>query len=852
MRLKRFAKRVLPRGIVKRIRQYRQGRSTRYSPVSTYTIVSPTYNVSKYLDEFLQSVVDQTIDPKALEVIMVDDGSTDDSAAVIEKWRSRHPRLIKYVRKENGGLPSARNYGMAKASNEWVTFADPDDFLAPDYFEQVDKAVREHPDAMLMAAKEVMYYEAGDEVKDVHPLRGRFKKGNVFYRFDDEDHLPIIMAAGRSFYRNDEVRRQGIAADEQLAPSFEDGHFTGKYLLNLREGSVGFLREPIYYYRKRASADSLLDSTWSTEAKLLVQPRRGYLDLLKYAQRVRGYVPANIQRTVLYDLAWYFRYFVGHPARSQFLAEGQVDEVYDLFREICTYLDGSVLFAQPAHIVGFDQKIAFCRGFMDEYPLEQRVVLQRVDTDKRMLHFRTFGDDHSFKLDGSAEKELSFKRTGRSFLGRNLYDSFEFYYSYKDLDQVVDFAWSHDVPTTIRLNSRVLRCPITVGELVAEFTKSWGEYRNDDVWIIMDRDTQADDNGEHFYRYMMQNHSEQECYFALRKTSCDWPRLEEEGFRLVDFGSLECDDLFRRASKIISSHAEKYTMSYFGDYYHYSKKFVFLQHGVIRCDLSSWLNPKRIIDIMLTSTEEETNSIIGDGSPYVLSSSEIALTGLPRHDALLEKQRTRERGRPTILVMPTWRQWICGAFEGSGNKRALNSAFLESDFKNRWEAFLDSLFIKELAEKGTRIVFFPHANILPYIESGWFNVPKWVEVGSTDGSRSIQDYFVDASVFVTDYSSAIFEAAYLERPCVYYQFDKEDFFSGKHTYIRGYFDDERQGFGPVAYDQSELEGAIGEIVENGYEPDAMYRSRMRNAFPYRDGRCCDRVYEEIIRRTGER
>lgn len=852
MRLKRFAKKVLPESMVKKIRRYRQRRSARYSPISSYTIVSPTYNVSRYLDEFLQSIVNQTIDSRALEVIMVDDGSTDDSAAIIEKWRSRYPRLITYVRKENGGLPSARNFGMAKASNQWVTFADPDDFLAPDYFEQVDRAVREHPDAMLMAAKEVMYYEAEGEVKDTHPLRGRFKKGNVFYRFDDEDHLPIIMAAGRSFYRVDEIRQQGIKADEQLFPSFEDGHFTNKYLLNLRKGSVGFLREPIYYYRKRAGADSLLDGTWSTEGKLLVQPRRGYLDLLKYAQHVRGYVPANIQRTVMYDLAWYFRHFVGHPAKSQFLAEDQIDEAYDLFHEICSYLDEDVLFAQPAHIVGFDQKIAFCRGFMGKYPLEQRVILQRVDVEKKTLHFRTFGNDQSFLLDGIPTKETNSKRTGRTFLGRNLYDSFEFYYSYQDLGQTVDFAWPHEVPTTIRLSGRVFHCPVTVGELIEEFTKNWGEYRNDDAWVIMDRDTQADDNGEHFYRYMMRSHPEQECYFALRRTSRDWQRLEDEGFRLVDFGSPECDELFRRASKIISSHAEKYNMSYFGDHYHYSKKFIFLQHGVIRSDLSSWLNSKRAMDIMLTSTVDETKSIIEDGSPYVLTSNEIALTGLPRHDALLKKQRERRRAQPTILIMPTWRNWIVGPLEGRGNQRMLSPAFLESGFKSRWEAFLEGSFVEALAEKGVRIVFFPHANILPYVEAGWFTMPDWVELGSANGSRSIQDYFVDASVFVTDYSSTIFEAAYLEKPCVYYQFDKEEFFSGKHSSALGYFDDEKQGFGPVAYGQPELEEAIGEIIENGYEADAMYRTRMRDAFLYRDGRCGDRVYEEITRRTGKR
>ncbi|MCR8687320.1 hypothetical protein, partial [Campylobacter sp. 1569] len=59
------------------------------------------------------------------------------------------------------------------------------------------------------------------------------------------------------------------------------------------------------------------------------------------------------------------------------------------------------------------------------------------------------------------------------------------------------------------------------------------------IWLFADRDIEADDNAEHLYRYVMQNHPEQEIVFALRKESPDWDRLEKEGFNLIEFGSFE-------------------------------------------------------------------------------------------------------------------------------------------------------------------------------------------------------------------------------------------------------------------------------------------------------------------------
>ena len=106
--------------------------------------------------------------------------------------------------------------------------------------------------------------------------------------------------------------------------------------------------------------------------------------------------------------------------------------------------------------------------------------------------------------------------------------------------------------------------------------------------------------------------------------------------------------------------------------------------------------------------------------------------------------------------------------------------------------------------------------------------------------------FCESSLLVTDFSSVAIDFAYLGKPVVYTQFDKEKFFS-THSYVQGYYDYERDGFGPVCYDLDSSVEAIVEIIKNGCaEPDT-YRERVDEFFAFRDSLNCRRIYEEILK-----
>lgn len=101
------------------------------------SVIVPVYNVEKYLAECLDSVIGQTY--RNLEIIAVNDGSTDDSLNILNGYAAKDGRII-VISKDNGGLSSARNAGLNKASGEYVAFVDSDDYIAEDCFERVIKA----------------------------------------------------------------------------------------------------------------------------------------------------------------------------------------------------------------------------------------------------------------------------------------------------------------------------------------------------------------------------------------------------------------------------------------------------------------------------------------------------------------------------------------------------------------------------------------------------------------------------------------------------------------------------------------------------------------------------------------
>jgi hypothetical protein len=361
----------------------------------------------------------------------------------------------------------------------------------------------------------------------------------------------------------------------------------------------------------------------------------------------------------------------------------------------------------------------------------------------------------------------------------------------------------------------------------------------------MDRIHDAGDSGEILFRWLREHQPQVNAWFVLEKGTPDWKRLARAGHRdrLVAHGSLEWRLLMANALHLVSSHADDAVMlpPAILEFTRPRWKFTFLQHGVIKDDLSVWLNAKDI-DTFVTSTVHERASIAGDHTPYVFTTREVQLTGLPRFDRLREVA-DRVGERDLLLVAPTWRHGLLPpAAEGTQHRELSAGALAGSEFLRQWSAYLRADALTEAARRhGLRVAFMPHPNLQPLLPH--LDLPASVERLSYDGD--VQEAFARARTLVTDFSSVAFNAAYLDRPVVYFQFDEDVVLGGGHVGRAGYFDYRRDGFGPVT---TSTEDAVRETVaalDHGADPASPYRERIAATFPDRDGSCCARVFEAI-------
>jgi hypothetical protein len=228
----------------------------------------------------------------------------------------------------------------------------------------------------------------------------------------------------------------------------------------------------------------------------------------------------------------------------------------------------------------------------------------------------------------------------------------------------------------------------------------------------------------------------------------------------------------------------------------------------------------------------------------VYTSKEAVLTGLPRFDRLhAAAQRVGVEQRDLVLVAPTWRQWLMPALSEGSQRRTVHDDFLDTDYAQSWLGFLRSeRLAKVAAERGVQIGFLPHPNLQAALD--WMELPAHVTPLTFTGSN-VQELFARARCLVTDYSSMAFNAAYLDRPVVYFQFDAEAVQAGAHVGRAGYFEYERDGFGPVVYDVETALSAVESLAQDDFHPGEEYVRRIAETFVLRDGRCCERVTAAI-------
>lgn len=761
----------------------------KYKAFSKYSIVCPIYNVEKYLDDFFKSIIKQRLDFKNnIFIICVDDGSTDDSAKIIKKYQKKYPKNITYLYKANGGLSSARNYGLKFVKTHWLCFTDPDDFLNRDYFYEVDRNIRKYnnENISMLATNYIFYFEKYKIYKDNHPLNFKFKKDSVLVNKNLDDFIQPNCAS--VVFNKEKIKN--IIFREELKPVLEDVRFVAEFLVqNINSKSI-FLKNAKYFYRKRAQQNSIMDTFWKDKGYFLISPKIGTLYLL---QNYKIY--SFVQKVCIYHMFWQIKALIFNPEKLAILNNEEKELFKELLFENFKFIDSCNIKNFNLHAFDFFYKKGILNYFKNEDLSENIAFIESIDDKNDGILIKYYFNDVNHKTKILLDNEVAIVKHSKI----RQYDLLDKIFLY---EKRIWLKLKNDIKMLdIFMDSQKLKLVFNnnfindLNEVLKVLNKQKKQrIKNSNLWLFADMSWRADDNAEHLYRYVMRNHPKQKIAFILSKKSIDYLRLKKEGFKLVDPKSFYFKYLIYKADKIISSHVDRYIFNALGGDTLKTKDFIFLQHGVIKDDLSRWLNQRKI-DIFITSTKAEYDSIAGDFNHYKFSTKEVVLTGLARWDALVKNNILNTK---QILIMPTWREYLSGKVQKYG-ARARNPEFVKSLYFQKWQEFLCSKELEKLAVQcGYSIVFIPHPQVRMYLED--FNLPSYI---ITSYKESMQELFCKSSLMITDYSSVAFEMAVLKKPVLYYQFDKDEFFA-KHSYTQGYFDYERDGFGEVCFNYNQL------------------------------------------------
>lgn len=370
-----------------------------------------------------------------------------------------------------------------------------------------------------------------------------------------------------------------------------------------------------------------------------------------------------------------------------------------------------------------------------------------------------------------------------------------------------------------------------IRNLVPYFKK---EYRGKVINVFMDRVLKADDNAEALIKYFNSRKDKDVLnYFVLSANSPDFKRLKKEGINIIPYGSFEHLKILLVADNLIVSQMAWAVVEPFYDQYKdkikdlFNFNLVFLQHGVIMCDVSNILKKSKIgVDLFITSAYPEKEEVSKDSYEY--SKKEIILTGLPRHDNL-----TKKKGK-YIAIMPTWSREVVSN-ERRNDLRLAIPGFRNTYYYKKWNSLLNNeKFLFEAERLGYDVIFVPHPELRGSVDM--FELSK-VKLANFD--MRYRDIINNSSCVITDRSSVFMDFGYAEKEVFYYgPYDN-------NNYEDGYFNFEDDGFGPVSYDEETLVSQVTAAMKNNFSLGENYTERRNRFFAYNDSNNSKRVYDRI-------
>ena len=277
-----------------------------------FSIISAIYNCESYLKEAIDSIINQTIGFERIQLILVDDGSEDNSGKICEAYKKKYPNNIVVIHKENGGVSSARNAGLEVAEGEFVNFMDSDDKWKTNAFKYAYRFFRKAVNVDV-ATFRLFFFDAR---RGEHYLNNKFT-GKTRVVDLTKEPTAVQMNCNATFFRRSAIGDTRFDTNLKYA---EDSKFTNSSIL--KKLRLGLINSSNYFYRVRSDvASSVIQNAISKLENYHTKIdyfTLYFLDKKKYDNNI---IPKYIQNMILYDLQWHIKEY----SKIKVLADDELD-----------------------------------------------------------------------------------------------------------------------------------------------------------------------------------------------------------------------------------------------------------------------------------------------------------------------------------------------------------------------------------------------------------------------------------------------------------------------------------------------------------------------------------------------
>lgn len=855
------------------------------------TIVIPVYNTEKYLKKCINSVLKQS--NKKIEVIAVNDGSTDNSLEILKLFDKKYDN-VKIIDKKNEGVSVARNEGIKRAQGKYIMLLDSDDTLSRNTVKHLVKFFDQNYNEIDIVTYPIILNRNGILRKSRRYRR--YDKGTGIY--DVEEYIYLNQSNVNIIIKNE--FENNVLYKEKMKLS-EDQNFDTEIIMKKKK--IGYVEEAKYIYRKHEkSVSSTRNNPYYCFDDIM-----SYNEMLLEKYSNDGVIPKYVQSLVIHTFGWrllesklipyhfsgqelekakerikniikkidiqvimkmpdtnlyhklFFLKFAGYNFEIKY---GKVNSVYcnniliHKFNKITGTISRLKLDEGKVNIVGaifpfgyFSKDIKlYLKLYYNDQTTEEKEIETYISNEScyltKMKVMDAIGFDLKLDINNLSKftiyaKEDNINLDIKFNLSRVFYNYFilnkfnVIYSTKKDVFRVRKANIVNNLKSTIK-NYKHIKI-YAYSAICLKILSKLTLHRN--IWIYQDSGDILD-NGYYQFKHDFKKDKTKRFYvYNQPKKAIKEKFTKEERKYLVKYRSLKHKILFLNSDYIITSYAETKTYMPFrinkkAYCYITHYKLVYLQHGVLLAKLLNLYSKEYSkIDKFVISTNFEKENLIKN---YHYNESDLIEAGMPRYDF----QDLYKVPQNKIIYCPSWRANLIGYHNNKGKRDINEKEFLNSIYYCEINKFLNSKELEEILTKNNLTLDVKlHPIFKPY--QNYFKINN-KNINIISGEVRLEDY----KLFITDFSSYQFDFARLNRPILYYVPDMDPFKAGLHSF-RELNLEYKDAFGPLTLNYNDCIENIEKVIKNEFRSEKIYQDRMEGLFIFKDKEQRKRIYEKL-------